>query len=78
MYFVMQLLQPVWQIVSSVSQTQKSLAAMERVFEGMEMPPDKPDRAGGGRCAAHVLKRSALKMSILNIVPACRWCAIFR
>jgi ATP-binding cassette subfamily B protein len=37
------LLQPVWQIVSSVSQTQKSLAAMERVFEVMEMPPDKPD-----------------------------------
>ena len=37
------LLQPVWQIVSSVSQTQKSLAAMERVFEVMDMPPDKPD-----------------------------------
>ena len=32
------LLQPVWQIVSSVSQTQKSLAAMERVFEVMDMP----------------------------------------
>jgi ATP-binding cassette subfamily B protein/subfamily B ATP-binding cassette protein MsbA len=37
------LLQPVWQIVSSVSQTQKSLAAMERVFEALDMPPDKPD-----------------------------------
>ena len=37
------LLQPVWQIVSSVSQTQKSLAAMERVFEVLDMPPDKPD-----------------------------------
>jgi ATP-binding cassette subfamily B protein/subfamily B ATP-binding cassette protein MsbA len=40
------LLQPVWQIVSSVSQTQKSLAAMERVFEVMDMPPDKPDAPG--------------------------------
>ena len=37
------LLQPVWQIVASISQTQKSIAAMERVFEVMEMRPDKPD-----------------------------------
>jgi ATP-binding cassette, subfamily B, bacterial len=37
------LIQPVWQIVSSISQTQKSLAAMERVFEVMSLPPDKPD-----------------------------------
>ncbi|HTL28977.1 MAG TPA: ABC transporter ATP-binding protein, partial [Tepidisphaeraceae bacterium] len=37
------LIQPVWQIVSSVSQTQKSLAAMERVFEVLNMTPDKPD-----------------------------------
>ena len=28
------------------SATQKSLAAMERVFEVLEMPPDKPDAAG--------------------------------
>ena len=41
--YAMMLLQPVWQIISSVSQTQKALAAMERVFEAMEMPPDKPD-----------------------------------
>jgi ATP-binding cassette subfamily B protein len=41
--YIVQLLQPVWAIVSSVSQTQKSLAAMERVFEAIEMPPDKPD-----------------------------------
>jgi len=37
------LIQPVWQIVSSVSQTQRSLAAMERVFEVLETEPDKPD-----------------------------------
>ena len=41
--YAMMLLQPVWAIVSSVSQTQKALAAMERVFEALEMPPDKPD-----------------------------------
>jgi ATP-binding cassette subfamily B protein/subfamily B ATP-binding cassette protein MsbA len=37
------LIQPVWQIISSVSTTQRSLAAMERVFEVLEMPIDKPD-----------------------------------
>jgi ATP-binding cassette subfamily B protein/subfamily B ATP-binding cassette protein MsbA len=37
------LIQPVWQIVASVSQTQKSLAAMERVFEVLNLRPDKPD-----------------------------------
>ena len=44
--YAMMLLQPVWAIVSSISQTQKSLAAMERVFEALEMPPDKPDAPG--------------------------------
>lgn len=41
--FAVLLLQPVFQIVASISQTQKSLAAMERVFESLETPPDKPD-----------------------------------
>ena len=40
------LIQPVWQLISSVSQTQRSLAAMERVFQVLAMPPDKPDRPG--------------------------------
>lgn len=40
------LLQPVWAIVSSVSQTQKAITAMERVFETLEMPLDKPDAVG--------------------------------
>jgi ATP-binding cassette subfamily B protein len=40
------LLQPVWLIVQSVSQTQKSLAAMERIFGVLEMPLDKPDLPG--------------------------------
>jgi ATP-binding cassette subfamily B protein/subfamily B ATP-binding cassette protein MsbA len=39
------LIQPVWAIVNSISQTQRSLAAMERVFEVLGMRPDKPDAA---------------------------------
>jgi ATP-binding cassette subfamily B protein len=44
--YIAYLLQPVWSIVSSISQTQRSLASMERVFEAMSMPEDKPDRLG--------------------------------
>jgi ATP-binding cassette subfamily B protein len=42
--FAALLIQPVWAIVSSVSQTNKSVAALERVFEVLEMPVDKPDQ----------------------------------
>jgi ATP-binding cassette, subfamily B, bacterial len=38
------LLNPVWNIVNSFSEMQRSLAAMERVFEVLAMPADKPDR----------------------------------
>jgi len=38
------LLNPVWNIVNSFSELQRSLAAMERVFEILKMEPDKPDR----------------------------------
>ncbi|HEV8379641.1 MAG TPA: ABC transporter ATP-binding protein [Tepidisphaeraceae bacterium] len=48
------LLQPVWQIISSISQTQKSLAALERVFEVLEMPLDKPDPSDAIEAPAHV------------------------
>jgi ATP-binding cassette subfamily B protein/subfamily B ATP-binding cassette protein MsbA len=40
------LLNPVWQIVNSFSELQRSLAATERVFEVLAMPNDKPDRPG--------------------------------
>jgi ATP-binding cassette subfamily B protein/subfamily B ATP-binding cassette protein MsbA len=40
------LLNPVWQIVNSFSELQRSLAATERVFEVLAMPSDKPDRPG--------------------------------
>jgi ATP-binding cassette subfamily B protein len=39
------LLQPVWMIVQSISGTQRALAAMERVFDVLAMPADKPDVA---------------------------------
>ncbi len=35
---------PVWNIVNSFSELQRSLAAMERVFEVLDMERDKPDR----------------------------------
>jgi ATP-binding cassette subfamily B protein/subfamily B ATP-binding cassette protein MsbA len=38
------LLNPVWNIVNSFSELQRSLAAMERVFEVLAMEDDKPDR----------------------------------
>ena len=34
---------PVMQIVNSISQTQRALAAMERVFDVLDKPLDKPD-----------------------------------
>lgn len=43
-WLIMLLLNPVWQIVNSFSELQRSLAAMERVFEILEMEKDKPDR----------------------------------
>ena len=41
--YVVQLLGPLGAIISSISQTQKSLAAMERVFDVLKMKVDKPD-----------------------------------
>ena len=45
-WYTFLLLNPVWQLVNSVSELQRSLAAMERVFEVLAMPNDKPDRPG--------------------------------
>jgi ATP-binding cassette subfamily B protein/subfamily B ATP-binding cassette protein MsbA len=45
-WYTFLLLNPVWQIVNSFSELQRSLAAMERVFEVLAMPADKPDRPG--------------------------------
>ncbi|MGE0439246.1 MAG: ABC transporter ATP-binding protein [Gemmatimonadales bacterium] len=45
-WYTFLLLNPVWQIVNSFSELQRSLAAMERVFEVLGMEADKPDRPG--------------------------------
>jgi ATP-binding cassette subfamily B protein/subfamily B ATP-binding cassette protein MsbA len=45
-WYTFLLLNPVWSIVNSFSELQRSLAAMERVFEVLTMPADKPDRPG--------------------------------
>ena len=43
-WYTFLLLNPVWQIVNSFSELQRSLAAMERVFELLALENDKPDR----------------------------------
>ena len=43
-WYTFLLLNPVWNIVNSFSELQRSLAAMERVFEVLAMDADKPDR----------------------------------
>ena len=43
-WYTFLLMNPVWNIVNSFSELQRSLAAMERVFEVLGMPDDKPDR----------------------------------
>jgi ATP-binding cassette subfamily B protein/subfamily B ATP-binding cassette protein MsbA len=43
-WYVFLLLNPVWNIVHSFSELQRSLAAMERVFEVLAMAADKPDK----------------------------------
>jgi ATP-binding cassette, subfamily B, bacterial len=43
-WYTFLILNPVWSIVNSFSELQRSLAATERVFEVLEMENDKPDR----------------------------------
>ena len=43
-WYTFLLLNPVWNIVNTFSELQRSLAAMERVFEILGMENDKPDR----------------------------------
>jgi ATP-binding cassette subfamily B protein len=43
-WYTFLLLNPVWNIVNSFSELQRSLASMERVFDVLSMPADKPDR----------------------------------
>ncbi|HEX6976387.1 MAG TPA: ABC transporter ATP-binding protein, partial [Vicinamibacterales bacterium] len=43
-WYTFLLLNPVWQLVNSFSELQRSLAAMERVFDVLSMESDKPDK----------------------------------
>jgi ABC-type multidrug transport system fused ATPase/permease subunit len=45
-WYTFLLLNPVWRLVNSFSELQRSLAAMERVFEVLAMDDDKPDVPG--------------------------------
>ena len=53
-WYTFLLLNPVWNIVNSFSELQRSLAAMERVFEVLDMPDDKPDRSDAGDAPTRV------------------------
>jgi ATP-binding cassette subfamily B protein/subfamily B ATP-binding cassette protein MsbA len=53
-WYTFLLLNPVWQIVNSFSEMQRSLAAMERVFEILALEDDKPDRPGAREAPAVV------------------------
>jgi ATP-binding cassette subfamily B protein/subfamily B ATP-binding cassette protein MsbA len=53
-WYTFLLLNPVWNLVNSFSELQRSLAAMERVFEVLAMAEDKPD-APGAREAPRVV-----------------------
>jgi ATP-binding cassette subfamily B protein len=59
-WYTFLLMNPVWNIVNSFSELQRSLAAMERVFEVLEMEDDKPDRHGA-RDAPHVVHQIAFE-----------------
>jgi ATP-binding cassette subfamily B protein/subfamily B ATP-binding cassette protein MsbA len=55
-WYLFLLLGPVWNIVNSFSELQRSLAAMERVFEVLGMADEKPDKPGAVD-APHVVDR---------------------
>ena len=59
-WYMFLLLNPVWNIVNSFSELQRSLAAMERVFEVLALPADKPDRPDA-RLAPRVVHEIALE-----------------
>src|SRR5436190_15033297 len=53
-WYTFLLLNPVWNIVNSFSELQRSLAAIERVFEVLGMDHDKPDRPDAREASALV------------------------
>lgn len=57
-WYSMLLMGPVWNIVNSFSELQRSLAAMERVFEVLALEQDKPDKPGAIEAPAQVTSLS--------------------
>jgi ATP-binding cassette subfamily B protein/subfamily B ATP-binding cassette protein MsbA len=53
-WYTFLLLSPVWNIVNSFSELQRSLSAMERVFDVLAMEEDKPDPPDAGIAPLHV------------------------
>jgi ATP-binding cassette subfamily B protein/subfamily B ATP-binding cassette protein MsbA len=62
-WYTFVLLNPIWQIVNSFSELQRSLAAMDRVFELLALPADKPDVADAADAPARVAEIRFLKVS---------------
>ncbi|MBL0938647.1 MAG: ABC transporter ATP-binding protein [Gemmatimonadaceae bacterium] len=52
-WYTFLLMGPVWNIVNSFSETQRALAAMERVFAVLAMAPDKPDKVDASAAPEH-------------------------
>jgi ATP-binding cassette, subfamily B, bacterial len=44
--YLWRLLEPILSLANSISETQRGLAAMDRVFDVFDKPPEKPDQAG--------------------------------
>jgi ATP-binding cassette subfamily B protein/subfamily B ATP-binding cassette protein MsbA len=59
-WYTFLLLNPVWNIVNSFSELQRSLAAMERVFEVLAFEQDKPDRPDAVD-APHIVREVAFE-----------------
>ena len=60
-WYTFLLLNPVWNIVNSFSELQRSLAAMERVFEVLAMDADKPDRPGRRATRRGIVRRDPVR-----------------
>jgi ATP-binding cassette, subfamily B, bacterial len=73
-WYTFLLLNPVWNIVNSFSELQRSLAAMERVFEVVGMEDDKPDRPGafGAPPVVHEIRFEDVEFEYREGMPVVR------
>jgi ATP-binding cassette subfamily B protein/subfamily B ATP-binding cassette protein MsbA len=73
-WYTFLLLNPVWNIVNSFSELQRSLAAMERVFEVLGMEDDKPDPPGARQApvVVHELRFENVEFEYREGLPVVR------